>query len=176
MMDNNFYTADLKSAWLTDRQQWNNDIVKYVDSTCMSIYFTEDKYHLKARVIPRGCRPKHVQETPFKKHFTEVIHRIGLQGLDGYSSAEELVTAFQHVINMYYLTSPTNVIDVLASHKSSDTMHSNASAWQLNNHINGNLHGSNNNSSSSSSSSKNSIEYIRGDRRNHQRGVTEYYV
>src|SRR5260370_19424163 len=109
-MDNDMFNDAIKSKWVSDRNNWCEDLIKYIDTTDMSIYFTEDKYHLKSRVL-RGTRSRHPQQTQFYRYVTEVFHRIGCNGPEGYGSPEELVNAFEHIINKYYLTIPANSID-----------------------------------------------------------------
>jgi hypothetical protein len=175
MMNNNFYNVEQRSEWSSNKDQWNNDLVKYMDNTGMGIYVTADKYHLKSRVI-RGTRRKHMQETQFNKYITEIFHRIGLKGADGYSSPEELVHTFQHVINKYYLTTPTNAIDVLATHKENDTIHRSTMARRIASYNADDMNGNYTDTDTSSSNNKKIIEYIRGDRWNEHKCVTEYYV
>lgn len=171
MMERDSYSPELKSAWLLHGEEWDHDIVRYVDESGFGICVTDDKYHLKSRVIPRGCRPKHPQEVAFKRHFTELIRRIGLQGGDGYGSAEELANAFQHVINQYYFTSSSNALDVLTpNNDSNQRSHVNLISSQP--------HGADktNPTTSTNASPGGMIDSVHGDRWNSIQGVTEYYI
>lgn len=174
-MERDLFDEATRLEWQQHKGQHGNDLVQFVDSGALRIYFTEDKYHLKARVV-RGTRRKHVQEVQFMRHLTEVMRRIGLQPPNGYTSKEELATTLQGILDKYYAKPPVSALNVLSTNKSNHTDTSSRTRTRASTHRNDMLDDDDDHDGGPNTCNNRVVEYIRGDRWNEKKDVREYRV